>query len=703
MRRNGGIIGEIGKVTKDAPQNAKMFDLHDQHLQDEKWPDTKKILSVTHGSNLWTENTQFTVTATGEGYDAAAETLYFVINPGGCPSALFTSTSGSFTMTTGNTGTFTITTRFSADPEFTDITRDFTLQIRSGSISGPILFETGTQTIDPWTLLNPTIGYIVSNTDEGELRSIGTGYSNIGTASNWTHRWYYKFLGYTGKSNAELLQGIGLSGLTTQYEGRTLNKTPGSTGYLEFTVRAYASATIVFSMSVDGDSTCVSRMYKNGTQTHSVTGSGTQGGSIGGCTHGDVIRFEYEKPVGAGSVGNDEGELLYMYISGSGTPSGIATQSATAGGSADVTGVETSNISHPMTFYQFIINVEKDYVTEGTEVAWVQATAVGYGETGSKFHQIYEDSMTINDTSLTPVVSISPSTTTITENDGVGVTFTVTDTAHTVADTYYYSVQGTGITSADFSDGTLTGTIAMSPGGGGIQGTVNKQAIAENVSEGESFTFSARTGSTSGTVRATSSSISIVDATASTAPIYLDFYESRYGSNIGTINIYVANASTGALVSSSLYTASGNLGTTSWFNRTTSTFNASIGTSYRWVIVHQAGSSFRGDYAVDLVKYYKSGTLQWTEDWGSGGGTVGTWIYGSTAGSTSSSTTAFSNSANVIRTTGTGNGKWGVDSGSTPSGSTGPSGAFSGTYFAYTETSTYFSQYHWMFSPSFTV
>lgn len=699
MRRNGGIIGQAQTVGKSSPEKARIFDLHDQHIQDASWPDTKEIFTVSKGTSNWAENTAYTVSVTGQGYDIA-ETLYWNINPGGCPSAFFAAFQGSFSMG-GSGGSFTVQTRFSGNLNFTDITRDFTIQIRSGSNSGPVLFETGTQTINSFTMTNA--GFSVTSTDENINRSISTRYSGVGSAATSAHRFYYRYLGYTGKSNAELLQGVGVSGTQTQYEGRSRNKTAGTTGYLEFTVRGYSSASVIFSISVDGDSTCVTRIKKNGTTTNSVTGSGTTGGTVSGCTHGDVIRFEYEKPSGAGSVGDDEGTLNYMYISGGGTAAGVATPNTTGDISGALT--EGSTYTHSMGTSNFsdIITIVKDYNTEGTETAYVQTAAFGYGEVGSRWFQVYEDSMSITDTSLTPVVSITESTTSITENDGVGVTFTVTDTAHSTADTYYYSVQGTGITGADFSDGTLTGSISMSPGGGGIQGTVNKQAVSENVAEGESFTFSARTGSTSGTVRATSSSISIVDATASTLPVYLDFYESRYGTDIGTINVYLVNASTGALVSSSLYTASGNLGTSSWNNRTTSTYNANIGTSYRWAISHLAGSSFRGDYAVDLVKYYKGGTLQWTENWNSTSGDVGQWIYGSTAGSTSSSTTAFSNSANVVLSTATGNGKWNIDSGSTPSGSTGPTGAFSGTFYAYTETSSFFSQYHWLFSPSFTV
>lgn len=700
MKRNAGIIGPQVIPSRADVSTIKMFDMHDQNINNETWPKTKKILSVSKGTSTWSQSQTYTVTVTGEGWDAGSETLYWSLSFGSdTPGAMFSLTSGSFTMLSSNTGTFSVTVRFSGTLEFTDIARTFTIKIRTGSISGPVIFETGTQTIGSFSLT--LAGFNATTTNEGLSRSIQTRYFNVGS-NTVSHRFYYTYLGYTAKTNAELIQGIGISGTSTQYEGRSLNKTAGSVGNLEFRVRGFAAATVFFSMNVDGDTNCVSRIYKNGALQYSVTGSGGLANSIGGCTNGDIILFEYEKPIGAASVGNDEGVLNYMYISGSSVASGVATPS-----SGDITGAlnQGTSYTHSMGTSTFTdtISVAKDYTTEGSEVAYVQTCAFGYGSSGSGWHQVYEDSMTINDTYLTPVVSISESTTTITENDGVGVTFTVTDTAHSVADTYYYSVQGTGIVAGDFTDNTLTGSIAMSPGGGGIQGTVNKQALAENVSEGESFTFSVRTDSTAGTIRATSNSISIVDATASTLPIYLDFYESRYGTNIGTIDIYVVNASTGALISTSLYSASGNLGTPSWNNRTTSTFNAQIGTSYRWAIVHLAGSSFRGDYAVDLVRYYKNSTLQWTENWNNTNGDVGQWVYGSTAGSTSSSTTAFSNQANVALGTATGNSNWRVTSGSTGSGSTGPTGAVSGTYYAYTETSSLFNQYHWMFSPSFTV
>lgn len=517
MKRNSGIIGPISTVAKATPENAKMFDLHDQHIKklSDSWPNTKKILNVTKGTTVWDQNTTYTVTVTGEGWDAGSETLYYVINPIGAPTSIFNGTTGSFTMSTSNTGSFNQNIRFSGYPEFTDITRDFTIQIRENNVSGPILFETPVQTIAGFSMTNA--GFNVTSSNEILTRYIYTRYSGIGSGS-YNHRFYYRYLGYTGKSNAELIQGIGLSGSTTQYEGRTLNKTAGSTGYLEFTVRGFGSASIIFSISVDGDTNCVTRIKKNGTTAYSVTGSGTQTGSIGGCTNGDVIRVEYEKPSGAGSVGNDEGRINYMYVSGFSTAFGVANDTT-----GDVTGLlsEGVNYTHNMgtSLFSDAFVITGDYTAEGSETMYVQAVSFGYGAGGSAYYQVYEDSMTINDTSVTPVVSISESTTTITENDGVGVTFTVTDTAHTVSDTYYYSVSGTGITAADFSDNTLTGSISMSPGGGGIQGTVNKQAVAENVTEGESFTLDVRTGSTSGTVRATSSSISIVDASLPNFPV----------------------------------------------------------------------------------------------------------------------------------------------------------------------------------------
>lgn len=712
MKRNSGLIGLKRLASKTSPGDAGLADLHDQHMAklSDSWPETKAISSVSFTAAML-QNSTYTVNVNGVGWDAGAETLYWTLDLSAygtnALSTDFASTSGSFTMATDGTGSFNINTNFTANRYHTNISRNFRILIRRGSTSGEIVYTTSNGYIAGFTVTS-TAGLPASTNEDGSNDPSYHQFGSIGTRTAGRLGWIYgnNFV-LTGISGCLLEQGIGLQGADYYYKGFSTNKSNNSTGYMEFTVRGWNAVDIVGSIQSDSENNyddC--RILKNGVLQYEVNGPDTDAAStvtftLSGCTHNDVIRFEYFKD-GSANRYSDEGRLLYLYATnGSGVVSGVADASDI---SAEVSNAPGNYYSVPTITNTFVDNMNpiKDYTTEGTELWYAQGVAQNL--TTNKWHQVWQDIMTINDTSATPVVTISESTTSITENDGVGVTFTVQDTGNpTLSDTYYYAITGTGITAADFTDGALTGSFSMNDVGSYRQGTINKQAVAENSAEGESFQLEVRTGSTSGTLRATSQSVSIVDATVTTADLYLDFYESRYGINIGTINVYLVDATTGALVSGSLYSASGNNGVTTWYNRQTSTYTANVGDSLRWAISHLAGSSFRGDYAVDFLRYYKNNSLQWTENWVNTNGDVGQWVYGSTAGSTSSSSTAFANQANVILSTAAGNGKWNIDSSGTSSGSTGPTSAYSGTYYAYTETTSFFSQYHWMFSPSFTV
>ena len=175
-------------------------------------------------------------------------------------------------------------------------------------------------------------------------------------------------------------------------------------------------------------------------------------------------------------------------------------------------------------------------------------------------------------------------------------------------------------------------------------------------------------------------------------PLSLTFYESRFGATIGTVNVYVVDTS-GNIQGSAIYSASGDLGTSAWFLRTAATPDVSGSFRIAWHYV--SGTNFTGDYAIDAV------TLQGnTYNFDTSDGFV------TTSGlNTTSSTAALSNAISVPLSTSPVLGQWNRDTGSTPSGSTGPSGAFSGTHYLYTESSTpnYSNVNMWLFSPVITV
>ena len=176
-------------------------------------------------------------------------------------------------------------------------------------------------------------------------------------------------------------------------------------------------------------------------------------------------------------------------------------------------------------------------------------------------------------------------------------------------------------------------------------------------------------------------------------PLSLSFYETRLGATIGTINVYVVDTS-GNIQGSSVYSASGQFLAEGWLLRTAATPDVSGSFRIAWHYV--SGTSFTGDYAIDTV------TLQgnsYNFDSTSDG-------FLTTSGvNTSSSVTALANTVSVPTSTGATLGRWNRDTGTTPSSFTGPSGAQSGTFYLYAETSSpNFSNVNmWLFSPVITV
>jgi hypothetical protein len=119
---------------------------------------------------------------------------------------------------------------------------------------------------------------------------------------------------------------------------------------------------------------------------------------------------------------------------------------------------------------------------------------------------------------LTKIYSISASTTSV--NEGSGVTFTVTTTNVDGGTTLYWTtnqVSGT-INTSDFNDSATSGSFTISGGSGTITRTLSNDLTTEG---SESFQLQIRTESTSGTIVATSPTITISDT--STAVTYTGY------------------------------------------------------------------------------------------------------------------------------------------------------------------------------------
>lgn len=156
--------------------------------------------------------------------------------------------------------------------------------------------------------------------------------------------------------------------------------------------------------------------------------------------------------------------------------------------------------------------IANDAITEGPESFRIQV------RTGSTAGPIVATSatITINDTSQTPVsYSVSPNVTSV--NEGGSVTFSVSTVSVPNGTVLYWSTQGvTGtINASDFTDNVVSGSFTINASAGSVVRGIRNDATTEG---SESFRILIRTGSTGGTVVATSSTVTINDTSTTPAP-----------------------------------------------------------------------------------------------------------------------------------------------------------------------------------------
>ena len=173
------------------------------------------------------------------------------------------------------------------------------------------------------------------------------------------------------------------------------------------------------------------------------------------------------------------------------------------------------------------VGITSDYLTEGTESFAMQVRRLEPAGSIATTSSL----VTINDTSTNPTVTVTPSSTSISEGDTV--TFTVTTSGnYRVGDTFYWTVNTTG-SSLDFST-SMSGSFVIP---GSATNTVNITTIADQTTEGsETFTLQVRRGSTSGDILGTSATVTINDTSqdptyAIAGPASIDEYAT------GTINV----------------------------------------------------------------------------------------------------------------------------------------------------------------------
>ena len=271
--------------------------------------------------------------------------------------------------------------------------------------------------------------------------------------------------------------------------------------------------------------------------------------------------------------------------------------------------------------------------------------------------------VTIQDTSGS-TVSITPSTTSPTE-DGIADTFTIVGTPGT---TYYITTNHITTSPADFLTGA-SGSITLT----GSSGTWYVQHKADGTTEGsETYQLQLRTGSSTGTVVATSSTVTISDTSTNPSITEQSYYE-----------MHLLNTLTGESSSWTTYTHS---------------LSSYANTNGRLVFAYENGTSgtfYQGDIQVDNIRFtdtsagqgynYSFETSNNLTGWKTSTSNANAMNLGTSDADLRKFEDQLSNYADLA--TGGTNYRWNRDSGGTVSSGTGLTTGDDGDYYIYAETS----------------
>lgn len=189
-------------------------------------------------------------------------------------------------------------------------------------------------------------------------------------------------------------------------------------------------------------------------------------------------------------------------------------------------------------------------------------------------------------TSVRPITySITPNISSV--NEGSAVSFTVATTGIINGTTLYWTNSGT-TSAADFSGSTNSGSFTVTDGLSAVTATITRTLLADSLTEGsETVILNLRTGSTSGPIVATSTTVTVNDT--SLTPAYaVDFNGTNQYLAAGSSAASVSNFGTGDFtveawiyprqaVSKSFITNSDNAGAT-----TNTYFNVSYFSDAAW-------------------------------------------------------------------------------------------------------------------------
>ena len=220
--------------------------------------------------------------------------------------------------------------------------------------------------------------------------------------------------------------------------------------------------------------------------------------------------------IGVSTTRVNEGSSVDFTVNTTAVSAGTTVYYSTVAVSAGTTGADFGNGSLTGSF-----NIIGTGSTTGVATITRTIAADTLSENGESFRlQIREGSTsgtivatspTVRMDNVTSFYTVTPSATSVSE--GSSVSFTVNTGGVNTAQPLYYSTGGASVDTGDFSDGSLTGSFnIVSTGATTGVGTITRSIATDFLTEtSESFFIQIRTGSTSGSIVATSSTVDITD------------------------------------------------------------------------------------------------------------------------------------------------------------------------------------------------
>jgi hypothetical protein len=233
--------------------------------------------------------------------------------------------------------------------------------------------------------------------------------------------------------------------------------------------------------------------------------------------------------INVNTTGVTSGTILYWTINNITTTN--ADFSATSGSFTITSGTGS-----------FSVTSIADATTEGNETFTI---SVRIGSTAGTI-VVTSDPITIIDTSQNPTYTFTGVPANI--NEGSTGTFTVTTTDVPNSTTLFWTINNITSQNADFTATSGSFTITNSAG------NFNVGIVADSTTEGpETFSVSIRTGSTSGPIVATSSTVTINDTSLQPVVTFTSIPASINEGSSGTFNISVTNFPSGTLYWTTLH------------------------------------------------------------------------------------------------------------------------------------------------------